>query len=191
MPASSTRREALRRAVVVGGTGLGAATTFPSLLGVPAAFAQADGDQAVLAAAIRLENTAVAAYDAALRSRRLDSQTTRLVQTLRAHEQEHAQALTVALRERGGAPPAGVERGLLPAAGRLRDQRAILAFAVELETMAVAAYYDAVGKLGDAKLLQAATSIMASEGQHLAVLRQALGRRPFPEAVETGQAGAG
>ncbi len=62
-----------------------------------------------------------------------------------------------------------------------------LVFAVELETAAVGAYYDAHQRLEDAKLLQAGASIMANEGQHLVVLRQLLGRSPVPNAFETGK----
>lgn len=56
--------------------------------------------------------------------------------------------------------------------------------------MAVAAYYDASKKLQQARLLQTAAQIMSNEGQHLAVLRQALGRNPVPNAFETGKASA-
>ena len=39
-----------------------------------------------------------------------------------------------------------------------------------------------------AALLRTTAQIMASEGQHLVVLRQALGRDPVPNAFETGAA---
>jgi hypothetical protein len=38
-------------------------------------------------------------------------------------------------------------------------------------------------------LRQPLASIMACEGQHLVVLRQALGRDPLPRAFETGRSG--
>jgi hypothetical protein len=53
--------------------------------------------------------------------------------------------------------------------------------------MAVAAYYEAHRKLRDTKVLQTAAQIMAAEGQHLVVLRQALRRNPAPHAFETGK----
>ena len=59
-------------------------------------------------------------------------------------------------------------------------------FAIELETAAVAAYLDAHRELVEAKLLQTGASIMASEGQHLVVLRRAVGQDPVPAAFETG-----
>ena len=52
--------------------------------------------------------------------------------------------------------------------------------------MAVAAYYDAHGKLKDPKLLATGAQIMANEGQHLAVLRPLVNQPPVPDAFETG-----
>jgi hypothetical protein len=99
---------------------------------------------------------------------------------LRGHERQHADVLTKALTDLGAAPPpapSGVEdvdkvvRGL----DDLRTQADVLSFAIELETALVA------------KLLQTGASIMADEGQHLVVLRQAAGRPPVPNALETGE----
>lgn len=182
----STRRDAVRRGLAVGGTVLGAAMV-PTLLKVRNAFAQADGDAAVVSGAITLENTAVAAYDAAVKSGKLDAATTAVARRFKRDESEHAQALTAALRKMGGTPPRGTDKQLLAPLSGVKNQGDIARFAVELETMAVAAYYEAHGKLKDAKLLQAGASIMANEGQHLVVLRQALKRNPFPAAFETGQ----
>ena len=66
-----------------------------------------------------------------------------------AQEQEHADALIKALDKLGGKPPAKPTKpedvpGLAEAAGG--DATDITNFAVELETMAVAAYYAAHGK---------------------------------------------
>ncbi len=62
----------------------------------------------------------------------------------------------------------------------------VLAFAIELENMAIAAYADAVMNLTDPALMTPVTQIMANEGQHLVVLRQALGTGPVPSATPTG-----
>ncbi len=182
----ATRREAVRRGLTAGGAVLGAAM-IPALLGARNAFAQAGGDAQIVSSAIQLENTAVAAYDAALKSGKLDSATTKVVRIIRRQEQEHANALTSALKGLGGTAPKGPNQALLKPLSSVKSQKDIAMFAVELETMAVHAYYEAHGKLKDAKLLQAGASIMANEGQHLVVLRQALSRNPFPNAFETGQ----
>jgi hypothetical protein len=67
----ATRREAVRRGIVLGGAVI-AATAGPTLLRVGTEFAQSDGD-AILKAAVGLEQTAVVAYDAAVGSGLLDA----------------------------------------------------------------------------------------------------------------------
>lgn len=73
--------------------------------------------------------------------------------------------------------------GAVPMLVAVRD-----AFALELEAMAVAAYHDAHRRLRDVALLKTAASVMATEGQHLVVVRRALGRAPVPRAFETERA---
>jgi len=183
----ATRRDLVRRGLVTGGAVL-AATSIPTLLSVRDAFAQVEGDEAILMGAITLEHTAVAAYGGALKSGKLDAKTTKVARLFMGQEQEHADALTAALKNLGGTPPTGPDARLLKPLAGVRTQQAIAMFAVELETMAVAAYYDAHRKLQTAGLLQAAAQIMSNEGQHLVVLRQALKRDPAPSAFENGKA---
>ncbi len=185
------RRELLRRGLALGG-GVLAASTVPLLVGARRAFAQADGDAAILESAIGLEQVAVFAYTAAIDSGLLGRPLARVARLFREHEREHAAALTGALRDLGGTPPAppksvaDVDKAVKGLRG-LRSQADVVTFAIELETVAVAAYYDAHQKLTDAGLLQAGASIMASEGQHLVVLRQAARRDPVPRAFATGE----
>lgn len=183
----ATRRDALRRGIAVGGAVL-AATSIPLLLGVRNAFAQSEDDATILAAAIGLEQTAVVAYDTAADSGLLDRATTGVAELFRDQEQEHADGLTTALEALGGSAPEPPTADSIEGLGGLRSQEEVANFAIELETMAVAAYYDAHQKLQDAKLLQTGASIMANEGQHLVVLRQAVGKAPVPNAFETGEA---
>jgi rubrerythrin len=183
----ATRRDAVRRGLVAGGAVIGAAFV-PALLSVREAFAAAQTDAAILASAIRLENTAVAAYAAAVKSGVLTPQFRRTAALFGRQEAEHAAALTAALKGLGGTAPAGTDVKLLAPVQRARSQTQVAQFAIQLETMAVAAYYDAAKKLRQVRLLQTPTQIMANEGQHLVVLRQALGRDPVPHAFETGKA---
>jgi rubrerythrin len=184
----ATRRDAVRRGLAAGGAVLGAALV-PALLSVREAFAAgAQGDAAILASAIRLENTAVAAYAAAVQSGVLTPQLRRSAALFGRQEAEHAAALTAALKSMGGTPPAGTDAKLLAPLQSARSQKQVVQFAIELETMAVAAYYDASKKLQQAHLLQTSAQIMSNEGQHLVVLRQALGKNPVPHSFETGKA---
>jgi rubrerythrin len=170
-PPALTRRE----------LGLGA-LTLPFAAVVEDAFARADGELAILRAAVELEQRAVLTYEAA--APKLDPRRRRLAELLRDQEQKHLDGLTMALRNRGGRPPPRPEA--VPGLGRaLRGgRRSILEFAVTLEDAAVAAYSDALRKLRDPRLLSPIVSILGNEGQHLAVLRQELGEQPVPGAFE-------
>jgi len=189
----STRRDMVRRGIAAGGAAVLAASAIPLLLGVRKAFAQAEGDAAIIESAIGIEQIAVFAYARAVSSGILDEETMRIATQFGAHEQEHADGLIAALEALGGKPPAkptnladldAVQDGF----GDARTQADIANFAIELETAGIAAYYDAQLKLKDAKLLQTGASIMANEGQHLVVLRQAVRKAPVPNAFETGEA---
>lgn len=189
----ASRRDIIRRGLAAGGAAVLTATAIPLLLGVRNAFAQAEGDAAILKAAVGIEQIAVFAYGRAVASGRLDPETKLVAELFGQHEQEHADALTAALETLGGNAPAkptsladldAVQRGL----GQARDQAAIANFAIELEMSGIAAYYDAQLKLKDAQLLQTGASIMANEGQHLVVLRQAVDKPAVPNAFETGEA---
>lgn len=185
----ATRRHAVG-AGLAAGAGVLSAASIPFLLGVADAFADSGGDADVIERAVGLEQTAVFAYRTAARTRKL-GRTTRVANLFAEQEQEHADALTRALAGLGGKPPAKPERardvpGLEKAAAG--SARELLTFAVELETMAVKAYYEAHAKLRDPRLISTSAAIMADEAQHLVVLRQALGHNPSPEAFVTGGA---
>ena len=101
----ATRREAVRRGIVLGGAVI-AATAIPTLLRVRTAFAQSDGDAAILEAAVGLEQTAVVAYDAAVGSGLLDATVKPVAELFRDQEQEHVDGLRTALDALGGMAPA-------------------------------------------------------------------------------------
>lgn len=184
------RRELLRRGFALGGAAI-AASSIPLLLSVRDAFAQASGDAAVLEKAIILERTAVIAYDSVIDGDLLSPGALRVARRLRDHERQHAETLTTALTDLGGIAPAapnGVEAvdKVVEGRGDVKTQAEAVEFLIELELAAVAAYHEAHGKLVETRLLQTAASIMASEGQHLVVLRMLVGADPVPAAFETG-----
>jgi rubrerythrin len=184
------RRALLRRGFTLGGAAV-AASAIPLLWSVRNAFADAETDDAILGKAITLERVAVLAYDTAADSGHLSPALRSVARRFRAHEQAHADVLTKALTDLGGTPPAA-PRGVadvdkfVKGLGDVKSQADVLSFAIELETAAVAAYYDAHAKLVAARLLQTGASIMASEGQHLVVLRKAAGTDLVPSAFENG-----
>jgi hypothetical protein len=128
------------------------------------------------------------AYEGAVKSGRLDRQATELARLFAHQDQEHADALLVALEALGAtrpAPPAADARNIL---ARPTTQRGFARLAIALELQAVAAYHDAQFKLSDPDLRLLSAHIMANQGQHLAVLRQLAGEPPVPHAFERGVA---
>lgn len=185
------RRDLIRRGIGLGGAVV-AASSIPLLWSVRNAFAAGRGsDGDILMAAIRLERIAVLAYGVAIDGKLLTPAFARVARRFRDHEQAHADVLTTALTDLGGTPPPDPEvadiDSVVKGSADLKSQADVANFAIELETAAVAAYYDAHRKLVDAKLLQTGAAIMANEAQHLVVLRQAVKRDPVPFAFETGK----
>lgn len=184
------RRDLLRRGIAAGGAAV-AASSIPLLLWARTAFAQQRGDLGILESAITLERVAVLAYDTLIDGGHLTPRIRRIAQRFSSQEQEHADGLVAAMTALRATPPAkpsGVKDidAVVKGIRGVKSQADVLNFAIELETSTVAAYFDAHTKLLDAKLLQTAASIMANEGQHLVVLRQAAGKPPVPNAFETG-----
>ena len=187
------RRALLRRGFGLGGAAV-LASSIPLLWSVRSAFAEAggDGDAPILARAINLERVSVIAYDTLIGGGVPTPALGGVLRRFRAHEQQHEEALVTALTSLGGVPPAPPQgvADVDKVVDGLRDVRSradVLTFLIELETAAVAAYFDAHAKFGEAKLLQMGASIMANEGQHLVVLRKAAGQDPIPNAFETGE----
>ncbi len=186
------RRELLRRGFALGGAAI-AASSIPLLLSARDAFAQASGDAGILQKAINLEQVAVIAYDTAIGGGLLSAGALRTARRFRAHEQQHADTLTTALTDLGGAPappPKGIVDvdNVVEGLADVKTQADIVNFMIELELATVAAYNDAHAKLIEARLLQSCATIMANEGQHLVVLRTIVGAEPVPNAFETGTA---
>ncbi len=181
------RRELLR----LGGAAL-AVSAVPLLWSARTASADSSTDVPSMQNAITLELATVIAYDTVLGGATLSGPLRGVLRDFRAHEQEHADTLTTALTDAGGAPPpapkgAGAVDEFAKGLGAARSQADVLSFLIELETAAVAVYFDAMGKLGDARLLQTSATVMANHGQHLAILRRRAGRQPVPNAFETGE----
>ena len=186
------RRELLRRGFGLGGVAI-AASAISLLWSARTAFADSSTDVPVMQNLITLELSTVIAYDTLIDGGTLSPALRTVLRGFRAHEQAHADKLTTALTDLGGAPPpapkgpAAVDK-IVKGLGAVRSQVDALSFLIELEMAGVAAYFDAMGRLGEARLLQTSATIMANEGQHLAILRRRAGREPVPNAFETGEA---
>jgi hypothetical protein len=106
---------------------------------------------------------------------------------LRAHEQEYADALTKGVRGLGGDTEAEAEALDLAA---VKDATAFLSLAYELESAALAFYMEQAAQLYTAAPRTLDASLATGHGQHLVLLRQALGASPaasFSEAFDGGE----
>ncbi len=144
-----------------------------------------DRDLAILGHALSLELAATAAYRqvaTALRGEALAAS-----EAFLAQEQEHADALTKAIKQRGGtaaAAPTALDRP------RIASRRDALGFAADLENVLIAAYVAAVSGLSASDLRAIAAEIAAVEAEHLAVISGELGRPQVPDAFVQGDPGA-
>ncbi len=141
-----------------------------------------EADVEILNGVLDLELMAVAAYKTG--AARLSGAMLQLGKTLLEQEQDHVDALSAAISDLGGRPNRAKASYDLP---RLGSQPAVLRFAVEIENTAIAAYIDALPKLTQGELRATASAIITNEAEHLAVLRDALGMEPAPDAFVTGR----
>jgi len=142
-------------------------------------------DADLFAAMLQLARRTALAYEWAAGSGRLEPPVARVAARFAAQEAEHAAALRTALEALGGALPP--RPGTVPGLDAVRDGRAFAAFAARLERRAIAGYVDAVRGLTDPGLLATVASIVAVDGQQLAVLRGLAGAvAPVTIAFETG-----
>jgi bacterioferritin (cytochrome b1) len=139
-------------------------------------------DVDVLNAALDLEFTIAAAYRAG--ARLLKGEVRAVGEQFLAQAEEHADALTRAIKDLGGTPSKPKPGYDFPT---LANQTDVLTFATELENTAVAAYIDAVPKLTDGRLRGTVAAIVTNEAEHISVLLGALGKPQVPEAFVTGR----
>lgn len=179
--ALSRRRFLGLAGAAAGGSGLLLAGCDSSGEGSGAQAPGAAGDAEILNSARDLELMAFAAY--ALVNERLTGDALAAGTRFRAHEAAHAERLAAEVERLGGRvnrprPDYGLTAP--------DDEAAALRFALELENRAVSSYLDALPRLSDPQLRATTASIVATQAQHLAVLRLHLGRMPVPAAFETG-----
>ena len=169
----------LRELILSGAVGAAAvaATAAPSTAGADDLLAGANGDTELLGRLASLEQLTEFAYAHLLGAGGLSSPTARVFRTFRSQESEHVRMLSRALASRRSAPPAPptdvrtASRRLarLGVGGSLRGSRGdavCVRYMVGVETVAEGAYYSAMSKLTDARLLTQAAQIMGNEAQH-------------------------
>lgn len=173
-----TRRGVLRKA----GIG-GALLTVGSMAGpvsrfLPAAFAKSRlDDTGIIEFAAGVEFAAVAAYQTAIDSAKLDGAARRVATSFQSHHREHGRAFNTITKVTTEKPNAQVVVLFSPKLKAARDQNAVLEVAYTIEEAAAATHLFALGVLQDKTNAQAAATILPVESQHAVVLAQMLKKK--------------
>jgi rubrerythrin len=146
---------------------------------------EAASDAAILGVLLDQEHSSIAAYT--LIATKLSGRALASAQRFAAHERRHADALGRAIARLGGtAAPPRPEEEYARGFPRLRGDRDALSFALDVETTAIAAYADALGKISTDPVRATAAAILVTESEHAAVVLGDLGRPQVPQPFVTG-----
>ena len=143
--------------------------------------AKVESDVAILNAALGAELEAVAAYQVGAESGLLQKPALDLAVKFQGHHKAHADVLAGTIRKLGGDAVGAKAKYDFPVQ-TLKTQADVLRFAGCLEKGAVSAYVGAIGKFNDRALAHAAATILGDEAMHWAILRNAVGEDPVPNA---------
>jgi rubrerythrin len=181
---ASARRSFMSRAML-------SATAIALLAGKEALAASTDATQQptqtsdidILNTALGAEQEAIAAYQAGAESGLLKKPARDLAVTFQGHHKAHASLLANTVKKLGGTPVQAktIAQYHFPTE-KLKTGNDVLRFAAMLEKGAVSAYLGAIPLFANRDLAKAAGSILGDEAMHWAVLRQALGEAPVPDA---------
>jgi len=141
----------------------------------------AESDLRILNTALGAELEAIAAYQVGAESGLLQKPVLDLAVTFQGHHKQHAELLSTTITKLGGHPISAKEKYSFPV-DTLKNQMDVLRFAASLEKGAVSAYLGAIPVFGNRDLAKAAGSILGDEAMHWAILRNAVGHVPVPDA---------
>ncbi len=143
----------------------------------------ASSDANILNTELGVEYEGIAAYQVGAESGLLKKPVLDLAKEFQGQHKAHADLLAKTVKKLGGNPtePKPVAEYHFPVE-KLKTQKDVLRFAADLEHDAAVAYLGAVPLLDDRDLARIMASILGDEAMHWAILRQALGENPVPEA---------
>ena len=141
----------------------------------------AESDLRILNTALGAELEAIAAYQVGAESGLLQKPVLDLAVSFQGHHKQHADLLYKTITQLGGKPMAARDKYVFPVE-TLKNQTDVLRFAASLEKGAVSAYLGAIPVFGNRDLSKAAGSILGDEAMHWAILRNAVGDVPVPDA---------
>ncbi len=184
----TTRRQLASRAIAVAGLGATGPTAASLLSTAQSEAADApQSDAGLLGELLAVELLLSAVYEQVIRSALLSARGERVALKVLAQERTHAETLAIELRRLGGtapATPAGAsaidkalaDRHVSESLATLRTEHDCVSLLLDLESLAEGAYFKAISKLHDLRLLRVGAEIMANEAQHATLISEA--RRP-------------
>jgi Ferritin-like domain len=177
---SSSRRQFVKRAGLTSALFTLGTTVLPASRLLPAAWGQSEGgmldDLTIAKFAQQVELAAVAAYQAAADTGKLDATATEVGTTFAGHHSDHAAAFgSFAGDEATDIPNQAVLDAFAPMIADAADQAALLEIAFQLEQGAASTYHFALGVLGP-EAAAAVSTILPIEAQHAVVLGGFLGK---------------
>lgn len=140
-----------------------------------------ESDLRILNTALGAELEAIAAYQVGAESGLLEKAVLDLAVTFQGHHKQHAELLAATIGKLGGRAVDARDKYGFPV-DTLKNQTDVLRFAAALEKGAVSAYLGAIPLFGNRDLAKAAGSILGDEAMHWAILRNAVGDVPVPDA---------
>jgi rubrerythrin len=183
MPVPRSRRELLVLGAAAGlaSCGGGSKTKPPDTVSTT----EAESDIAILGALLDQEHSSIAAYSAI--ATKLRGSALASARHFLDHERRHADALARAIEKLGGTPTAP-QQAQEYASGfpDLRGERDALSFALDVETTAIAAYSDSLGKIATDDVRATLAAILVTESEHAAVALGELGRPQVPQPFVNG-----
>lgn len=140
-------------------------------------------DIGILNAALGSEYQAIAAYQVGAESGLLQKPVLDVAVKFQGHHKAHAQVLATTVEKLGGVAVLTKKPAeyAFPVE-KLKTQTDVLKFAAGLEKGAASAYLNALPKFHNKDLTSAAGSILGDETMHWAILLNALGEDPVPNA---------
>ena len=138
-------------------------------------------DVDILNTALALEYEGIAAYQVGAESGLLQPPVLKLAVGFQSDHKQHADVLSKTITKLGGTPVMPRKDYDFPK-NKLKTQTDVLAFAATLEKGAASAYLGTIPILTERDLARQLASILGDEAMHWAILRQALGQNPVPDA---------
>jgi Ferritin-like domain len=173
-----------RRQLLGGGLALGSTVALAGSLLNPHA-AVAANDAQLLVPLVGSESLAAFTYGQVLDAGMLSPRGERLTQRLLAQEQQHLETLVRELKRQGGTAPAPIvsvsdadrvltARRVPGSLADLHNEHDTIILLARIEWLLEGAYYAAISKLRDPRLLRLSAQVMANEAQHGTMLSELL-----------------